>query len=109
LLQGNNPSVIGGGATGNSSPAPFAKDAKQTPDKSIPNAMALTVFFIPEREMGGREGVQLLVGKMGNTKNLPDQFNKKCYFFKLTSSIPKSKYFGVSPRRDKSLQGGLPL
>jgi hypothetical protein len=49
LEQGNIPSVIGGGATGNSSPAPFAKDVKQTPNKSIPNAMVLTAFSILER------------------------------------------------------------
>jgi hypothetical protein len=57
LLQGNIPSVIGGGATGNSSPAPLAKDAKQTPDRSIPNTMVFTAFSILERYMGGGEGV----------------------------------------------------
>jgi hypothetical protein len=48
LLQGNIPSVMGGGATGNFSPAPFAKDVKQTPDRSIPNTMALVTFFMIE-------------------------------------------------------------
>jgi hypothetical protein len=40
---------MGGGATGNSSPAPFAKDVKQTPNRSIPNTMALVTFFIFKR------------------------------------------------------------
>jgi hypothetical protein len=46
LLQGNIPSVIGGGATGNSSPAPFAEDVKQNPNKNIPNAIAFVSFFM---------------------------------------------------------------
>ena len=46
LLQGNIPSVMGGGATGNSSPAPLAKDVKQNPDNNIPKAIALITFFI---------------------------------------------------------------
>jgi hypothetical protein len=57
LEQGYIPSVIGGGATGNSSPAPFAKDVKQTPNKSIPSTMVLATVFIFERYMGGEEGV----------------------------------------------------
>jgi hypothetical protein len=46
LLQGNIPSVMGGGATGNSSPAQFAEEVKQTPNKIIPNAMAFFSFFM---------------------------------------------------------------
>ncbi len=49
LLHGNIPSVIGGGATGNSSPAPLAKEVRQTPNKNIPIPMALAAFFILER------------------------------------------------------------
>jgi hypothetical protein len=48
LLQGNIPSVIGGGATGNSSDEAFAEEVKQNPQKNIPNAMALVFFFMFE-------------------------------------------------------------
>jgi hypothetical protein len=39
---------MGGGATGNSSPAPFAEDIKQNPNKSIPNAITVVSFFMIE-------------------------------------------------------------
>jgi hypothetical protein len=39
---------MGRGATGNSSPAPLAKEGKQIPNKSNPNGMALVTFFIFE-------------------------------------------------------------
>jgi hypothetical protein len=48
LLQGNIPSVIGGGATGNSSDAPYAEEARQNPNKYIPNAMAFVFSFMFE-------------------------------------------------------------
>jgi hypothetical protein len=48
LLQGNIPSVMGGGATGNSSAAPFAEEVKQNPIKNIPNAIASIFFFMFE-------------------------------------------------------------
>jgi hypothetical protein len=41
LLQGNIPSVIGGGATGNSSDAQYAEGIRQNPNKYIPNVIAL--------------------------------------------------------------------
>jgi len=46
---------------------------------------------------------------MGGTKNLPNKFSKKHYFYLLTSSTAKSNYFEVSPGLDKNLQGGLRL
>jgi hypothetical protein len=39
---------MGGGATGNSSPALFAEDVNQNPNNSIPNAMTVVSFFMFE-------------------------------------------------------------
>jgi hypothetical protein len=71
LLQGNIPSVMGGGATGNSSPAPFAEDIKQNPNKSIPNAITVVSFFM----------IEFVTGRI------------KRQFDSLTSSMIKIKYF----------------
>jgi len=59
LLQGNIPSVMGGGETGNSWFAPITKETKQTPDKKI-NPNTKIVFFIFYLN-GGEKGVKLLV------------------------------------------------
>jgi len=76
LLQGNIPSVMGGGVTGNSSPAPLAKDVKHTPDKSIPKNIALVTFFIfTAMDRWGRRSLAV-VSRIDGTKNLPDSFNK---------------------------------
>jgi hypothetical protein len=48
---------MGGGATGNSSPAPSAKDVKQNSNKSIPKAMALVTFFILNDKRVGRRNL----------------------------------------------------
>jgi hypothetical protein len=45
LLQGNIPSVMGGGETGNSWLAPLTKETKQNPDKNA-NVIPNILFFI---------------------------------------------------------------
>ena len=56
LLQGNMPSVIGGGETGNSCSTPVAKETKQSPDRNA-NAITDIVLVILYR-MAGEKGIE---------------------------------------------------
>jgi hypothetical protein len=53
LLQGNIPSVIGGGETGNSCSTPMAKETKQSPDRNA-NPITDIVLVILYRMAGGK-------------------------------------------------------